>query len=191
MIEQRVIDFRAQLEDQTDDLMSQLTEEQHAKQQAVGQRVTEARLGRHMSQQKLAEKAGVSLRTVQHWEAGTTAISLRKLPSLAKVLDVSEDWIMFGREDRFTEALAAAGGDVTLQDAVDMASGELAEMARRVEQGLKLIETNNRLLREIVKLLKHDPLEQRLSAELGDQEIAELRSPRRRQAKRGNPRNAA
>lgn len=79
--------------------MARLAKEEAEKQRVIGERVAEARDAKRLTQPVVADRVGVTLRTVQNWEAGDTRISWAHLPKLAEVLDVTEDWILTGNED--------------------------------------------------------------------------------------------
>ena len=57
----------------------------------IGKRIREARLRRKLSQEKLAEKLGVSFQAVSSWETGRFVPDADHLPALAKALDISLD----------------------------------------------------------------------------------------------------
>lgn len=56
-------------------------------------RIAAARIAVGLTQAELAERAGVSERTVQHWESGKTIPQLAKLEQIARVLgmDLSDE----------------------------------------------------------------------------------------------------
>ena len=62
--------------------------------QRVGERITEWRKARHMTQQELADKMHVSFQAVSNWERGSSMPDISKLPELAKILEVSIDRIL-------------------------------------------------------------------------------------------------
>ena len=52
-------------------------------------RIKELRLKNKLNQSELADKIGVSLRTIQHYEAETTDIPVKNLHKLAKLFNVN------------------------------------------------------------------------------------------------------
>lgn len=56
---------------------------------AVGRRLAELRTAAGLTQQELAEQAGVSLRYIQKIEAGSENMTLRSLAQFAELLGVS------------------------------------------------------------------------------------------------------
>jgi transcriptional regulator with XRE-family HTH domain len=53
-----------------------------------------------LSQQKLADKAGISVDSIQNWEQGRTRPRLPALGQLAQALGVSLDLLIMGSEDK-------------------------------------------------------------------------------------------
>lgn len=72
----------------------------------IGKRVLQLRRSRGMTQEEVAEQAGVSLRTYADMERGTGKIRLETLLCICKVLDITPDDILvgdFGKEDEDKE----------------------------------------------------------------------------------------
>ncbi len=66
---------------------------------ALGERITQFRKARGITQAQLAETLGVSQQTIQAYEVGRRRIQVSNLPVVARVLSVSlED--LFGTSDR-------------------------------------------------------------------------------------------
>ena len=61
---------------------------------AFGERLSEARRRAGFSQQQLADKLGVSQRTVAHWERAKVALRADQLVALAHLLGVSADFLI-------------------------------------------------------------------------------------------------
>ena len=57
----------------------------------LGEKIKKYRLGRDLSQEKLAEKVGVSRQAVTKWESNQSAPSTENLLAIAEVLDISID----------------------------------------------------------------------------------------------------
>ncbi|WP_241509672.1 LexA family protein [Pseudomonas ovata] len=66
-------------------------------QETLKDRVFKTREARGLSQQQLADKAGVSQVTIQHLESGRNATS-KKMVEIAQALGVSAEWLMTGRD---------------------------------------------------------------------------------------------
>ncbi len=58
-----------------------------------------------LSQERVAEAAGVSRQAVQKWEQGTSTPDLAKLIALAKFFNVSTDYLLLGKDGRSVEQL--------------------------------------------------------------------------------------
>ena len=65
---------------------------------SIGQRLKSLRLSSEMSLRAVAEIIGVQHGSVAKWENDTNNIKRRHLEALAKIFDVSEQWLMFGDE---------------------------------------------------------------------------------------------
>lgn len=57
-------------------------------------RLRSIREGKGLSMEELATKTGVTYRTIQNWESGSTTPSAAHLVKLAEVLQVTTDFIM-------------------------------------------------------------------------------------------------
>ena len=62
----------------------------------IGQRICEARKAHGLSQMQLAELVDISPTHMSHIETGSTKLSLPVLASLARVLTVSADYLIYG-----------------------------------------------------------------------------------------------
>ena len=65
----------------------------------LGEKITEARKKKGMSQIDLADAMSVSRQSVSKWETGESNPEISKLSQLAEVLDVSLDWLLSNDED--------------------------------------------------------------------------------------------
>lgn len=75
---------------------------------AVGRRIKLARLGRKMTQEKLAEEAETSIQFVSQLENGEQQMTMVKFGKLALALRVSSDYLLFGRTGLTDRAALAA-----------------------------------------------------------------------------------
>lgn len=71
---------------------------------AIGQRIRKIRKARGLSQEKLAEKVGISTTHMSHIETANTKMSLSTFTELASALEVRTDELLFDNrpEDRST-----------------------------------------------------------------------------------------
>ncbi len=71
---------------------------------AIGQRIRKIRKARGLSQEKLAEKVGISTTHMSHIETANTKMSLSTFVGLASALEVRTDELLFDNrpEDRST-----------------------------------------------------------------------------------------
>lgn len=69
----------------------------------IGERIKKARTDAGLSMEQLADRVGVKWQSVQQWERppekgkNPTIPRSHRLTSLAKALNVSEDWLLLGR----------------------------------------------------------------------------------------------
>lgn len=64
----------------------------------MGIRLAQARNAARLSQEKLAERIGISPGHLSKLERGVAAISLTDLNRICEELDVEADWILFGQQ---------------------------------------------------------------------------------------------
>lgn len=74
----------------------------------MGLRIAQRRKELHMTQEQLAEKVGISLQTVSCIELGKKAVRPENLAKLCTALQVSADYILYGRrsEQQMNEVVA-------------------------------------------------------------------------------------
>lgn len=63
---------------------------------AIGERIRRFRRAQSLSQEQLAEQAGISVTHMSHIETGNTKLSLPTLVALSEALSVSTDDLIFG-----------------------------------------------------------------------------------------------
>lgn len=69
----------------------------------IGERVRLARTTRGLSREKLAELLGISTLFLGYIECGQRGMSLATLQNMCKVLNVSADYLLLGRNDEGNE----------------------------------------------------------------------------------------
>ena len=110
--------------------------------EGVGRRIAEARAAiAGLTQRRLAERVGVTERTVQAWEAGERAPS-RYLTELETVLDIPRTWLLWGDDEPPTSELAHLERRLErAEEAVGALSRSLGIALRALqEQGLEVTE---------------------------------------------------
>ncbi len=65
----------------------------------LGKRIAALRREKELKQEELAEKLGVSAQAVSKWENDQTCPDISLLPSLAKILGVTVDELLSGRQE--------------------------------------------------------------------------------------------
>lgn len=66
---------------------------------SIGDRIRDLRDRRDLKQDELAKKIGVSRQVLSNWERGYTPADTEGIAKLAKILEVSVDYIIRGKED--------------------------------------------------------------------------------------------
>lgn len=65
----------------------------------MGIRIAQRRKELHWTQEQLAEKMGVSLQTISNIELGKKAVRPENLANLCSYLDVTSDYILYGKRN--------------------------------------------------------------------------------------------
>ena len=63
---------------------------------SIGNRIRDLRNRRRFKQEELAEKIGVSRQVLSNWERGYSQVDADGIAKLAKVLEVSTDYLHYG-----------------------------------------------------------------------------------------------
>lgn len=72
--------------------------------QTVGKKIREIRIKKELTLAQLANKLGVTIKTVQRYETGDRKIDVSKLKKIADVLDISyEDFVLQIQKERFPD----------------------------------------------------------------------------------------
>lgn len=74
--------------------------------QEIGARLKQARLAKSMTQNQLAEAAGISVSFLSYLENGRQVMNIQTLISLLDVLNVSADWLLGNGTDSANHAAA-------------------------------------------------------------------------------------
>jgi len=99
--------------------------------QEIGERIKELRLQKGWSQKQLATKAGITVQTVLFNEKGKRGLSSYTIRSIATALDVTSDYLLFGRvEKRFGSGLDSLLADGLSADEID---GFIEVLSRTIE----------------------------------------------------------
>ena len=98
------------MEKKSRELLAPHVEEELMDYYAIGQRIRKFRKAHDWSQEELAEKVEISTTHMSHIETGSTKLSLPVLVSLANVLDVRTDDLLF---DRTQDSHNAAVSEIT------------------------------------------------------------------------------
>lgn len=63
----------------------------------LSDRIKAARTAADLTQQQVADHFGIARVSVTQWENGTSRPSIERLPELARLLNVSEEWLLSNR----------------------------------------------------------------------------------------------
>jgi transcriptional regulator with XRE-family HTH domain len=107
--------------------------------QAFRQRLRRARVKEGLSQEALAERVGVTARTVINWETGVNSPELAKIPKIAAATGVKPAWFFAG-EDEEPDPLDSAEVNGKLDLVLQVLRDQGAEIRRLAD----LIEANQR-----------------------------------------------
>jgi transcriptional regulator with XRE-family HTH domain len=81
--------------------------------QDIGGRIRTTRLDRNLTQDQLASSVGVSRSAVAQWETGRTGQLTGNLSRIARALEVSVEYLMYG-DDKRAPSEARQGDELTL-----------------------------------------------------------------------------
>ena len=124
--------------------------------QTLGKRIGALRREKGLKQDELAEKLGISPQAVSKWETDQTCPDISLLPQLAKLLDVSVDELLSGKQESvpavrmLPEAERKDIGDMMLRIVIESNDGDhvrvnlpLALIEVALESGIPLSMTSN------------------------------------------------
>jgi transcriptional regulator with XRE-family HTH domain len=69
----------------------------------IGERIRLARMNAHLTQDELAEKTGLAIKTVQRYEYGTSSMTLAHLFRIATAVGVTINWFCGENSEREAE----------------------------------------------------------------------------------------
>ena len=67
--------------------------------ETIGKRIARYRKDKHMTQEELAGKMGVSAQAVSKWETDTSCPDITALPQLCKILGITVDELLTGKSE--------------------------------------------------------------------------------------------
>lgn len=102
----------------------------------IGARIRGFRKGRNLTQEKLAEKAGVEPSNLSHIERGATKVSLPTLLKIANALEVSLDDLVYDSLEKSRHISYKTLEDI-LSDCTDREVQSITEMAQLMKSLLR------------------------------------------------------
>lgn len=103
----------------------------------IGQRIRKIRKARGLSQEQLAERAGISATHMSHIETANTKLSLPVFVAIAEVLEISADALLY---DEKRESVSAVQNDIaSVLERCDARQARIiAEIVKGVKQALDM-----------------------------------------------------
>lgn len=86
----------------------------------LGKRIKLIRKGQDLTQEMLAEKAGISQHYIYEIEAGRKAMSIHSFASLTCALDVSADYLLFGDEPQLLDVDTPSSNNQLMEIAAEL-----------------------------------------------------------------------
>ena len=154
--------------------------------QTLGKRIMEHRKQLGLTQDQLAEKLGVTAQAVSKWENDQTCPDIASLPKLARILGVSVDELLSGKEEtQLAKVLPPEERkdmkEMMLRLVVDSSDGDhvkinipmaLVQVALELGLDLPQVSGNGALknldLEQIVNMVRHGAMGNLLEVESGD-----------------------
>lgn len=125
----------------------------------LGQRIAEARAQAGLNQSQLADRLGLSPQSIQQWEYGKTSPRIKRIEEIAKLLNVTPEWLQFGmiqgEKAGVTEAVAEITGSFAVTSSaripffnVELAAGvgthiDMEEVSEHINIGNEILERHN------------------------------------------------
>lgn len=153
----------------------------------IGKRIAQLRKEKRMTQEELSQKMEVSAQAVSKWENDQTCPDIASLPKLAKILDVTVDELLSGKEETGPVARILAPEErkdikeMMLRLVVDSSDGDhvkinipMALVQVALEMGMDLPQVSgsgalkNIDLEQIVNLVHHGAMGNLMEVESGD-----------------------
>lgn len=116
---------------------------------AFSDRLKKYRTDMDMKQEELADKIGVSQKTISSWEVGRSEPTMREVTKLCKVLDCTVEDLTDTRTRRI--------GEISMQDIVvkidTLDKDELRELNERIEHRMEILIEREELEKEKTALM--------------------------------------
>lgn len=153
--------------------------------ETIGNRIAAYRKEKQMTQEELAQHLGVSPQAVSKWENDQTCPDISLLPQLAKLLGVTTDELLSGKQELATAKVLPLAErkdikDMMLRIVVDSAEGKvrvnvpvsLLQVALDIGMGMPQISGNEAMknvdLGQIMELIKQGAVGQLVEVESSD-----------------------
>ena len=113
--------------------MPKAARENHDPAEVVGARIAQVRRERGLTQRELAEGLGVTVRSLQSYEAGRV-LPYRHLPRLSALLHRSPTWFLQGQTRGLDEREALVALRAEFRERVRTLEEQIGELGDRLEQ---------------------------------------------------------
>ncbi|MEZ5537765.1 MAG: helix-turn-helix transcriptional regulator [Thiolinea sp.] len=94
----------------------------------LGHRIQQAREGRNLTREQLAEKMAVKAKTVRQWESEQKIPRVNKLNTMAGVLDVPILWLLAGSDTLPESQPSPETVEAVINDKLQLAEKHLSEL---------------------------------------------------------------
>lgn len=120
---------------------------------AVGRRIAQARREAHISsQQELADRLGVSLRSVQLYEAGTV-IPYKHFGKLEDITGRSTAWFLYGEREQGSDLAQVALSIDVLRATLESQVSEILDRIRAIEERMATLDGQRMMMRELSHII--------------------------------------
>ena len=109
----------------------------------IGMRIKLCRKQKHLTQEKLAERLDVSPHYVYELERGVKTMSLYTLNDLSRCLEVSSDYLLYGKPNTYHNELPEDALSVMIRDLPMQQRNRLADLLKVMLPYLSLEDTKS------------------------------------------------
>ena len=117
----------------------------------IGMRIKICRKRKHLTQEKLAELLDVSPHYVYELERGVKTMSLYTLNSLSNCLEVSSDYLLYGKPTTYHEGLPEDALSVIIRDLPMQQRNRLADLLKVIMPYISLENTKRNRMQNVAE----------------------------------------
>ncbi len=109
----------------------------------IGMRIKSSRKQKHLTQEKLAERLDVSPHYIYELERGVKTMSLYTLNDLSNCLEVSSDYLLYGKPNTYSDSLPEDALSVMIRDLPAQQRDRLADLLKVMMPYISLDESKS------------------------------------------------